>query len=108
MSLISLRKTSASLTKDGKAKVTVHAPVIDFPHEGEKIFFGHYAIRIGSSAGPVELSIDAGPWHRCRFSVGYHWYDWSVHAKGSRKIVARIVSPDGKGVKSKPRSCQVV
>lgn len=101
MNVISIRKKSPA------AKSKLAAPVIDFPAAGEKISPGHYAIRISSPAGHVDVSIDAGPWHRCRHSVGYHWFDWVCHARGTYQIVARIVSADGGEVKSKPRSCRV-
>jgi hypothetical protein len=105
MSIVSPRRKSSAPVKNGKSKAA--APVIDFPREGERITSGHYAVRISAAVPAVEVSVNSGPWHKCRHSVGFHWFDWANSSKGSHRLIARVVSPDGGGAQSAPRSCQV-
>jgi hypothetical protein len=65
--------------------------VIDHPKNNEVIGKGAYSLRIGASkCDKVEISIDDQPWHVCRHSVGYWWYDWNCNAPGSHQAVARL------------------
>jgi len=97
------RKKSSGPAKNGKQKAV---PVIDFPREGEIITTNHYTIRIGSETAPVEISIDAGPWQLCRHAVGYFWFGWIGHTKGSHSIVVRSKTAAGRVYKSSPRGCR--
>jgi hypothetical protein len=71
------------------------APTIDYPTENEQIFPGHYAIRV-SSSGPVEVSINEGPWEVCREANGYFWFDWWPEKSGKFKIAVRIAGKEAK------------
>jgi hypothetical protein len=106
MSVISPRKKAPAARRTLTAKLA--APVVDFPLSGEKVVPGHYAVRISAAAAHVDVSFDGGPWHRCRHSVGFHWFDWVCHAKGAHKIIARAVAADGSEAKGKPRSFRVI
>lgn len=73
------------------------APSVDFPREGEELSAAGYAFRIGcpGEAREVEVSIDAGPWLPCRFSVGYWWHDFGGGAIGRHSVSARARDNEG-------------
>ena len=64
--------------------------VIDFPVQNDKIHGPHYAIKIGASAGIVEIQINTSSWMACRHTSGYWWFDWVNFAAGKYKITARL------------------
>lgn len=101
------QKDSEKKPERAKSK-SVPQIVIDYPRENERVFPGHYAIRIGTPAlGQVEVSIDKGQWQACRLTNGYYWFDWWVSEPGSHSIAARI-KLDGKRIlKSSERKCVV-
>lgn len=78
------------------AKKTVAKLCLDFPRRHEKVSSTSYAFRVGSNVdGPVEISIDDGPWQQCRPSVGYWWYDWHTDTQGKHNAVARVTQGCG-------------
>lgn len=82
-------------------------PTIDYPQEGEMVYPGHYAVRIGApGAEAVELSINEGPWLECRKSVGYFWHDWDAGHFGGCSLIARAKVRD-KWARSASRVCVV-
>ena len=85
------------------------AAVLDFPQAGEVITGPYYTFRIGTPEGSegVEVAVDRGPWHACRRSAGYWWYDWSGYASGDHELVARGRTPDGEELRSEVRKFQV-
>ena len=96
--------------KAAKKKLPKDKPhiVIDFPEDGELILEPrHYAVRMGASLGPVEISIDAAGWQTCREAGGYFWFDWSQIPSGSHSLLARAKTGEGKFVKSKIVKCKV-
>lgn len=95
---------AAAKKKTAKDKPYV---LIDFPKEGELILEpNHYAVRVGASSGPVEISIDGSPWAACREAGSYFWHDWRSISSGPHKLVARIAAPGGKEKKSKATQCK--
>ncbi|MEF3280749.1 MAG: bifunctional transaldolase/phosoglucose isomerase [Elusimicrobiota bacterium] len=96
------RKNATTTTENGYV-------VIDYPKHMETITSRHYTIRIGTSdAKGVEVSIDNGPWHATRHSVGYWWYDWNDIKPGNHEIIAKMHKHDGSFLISKRRRCKVV
>jgi|YelNatPaOPRAMG01_1025707.scaffolds.fasta_scaffold551171_1 hypothetical protein len=95
-----------------KEKRTINKPnryiVIDYPKENEVITYPWYTIRIGCSENKnVEVSIDNGPWEKCRFAEGYWWFDWGNYQSGQHKIVARVRHDKGMILKkSEIRTCE--
>ena len=87
-----MKKQSAKSQKDVKGKTKEELYVsIDYPQEGEKIFPGHYAIRISTTKGYTpEISWDGKPWIVCRPSAGFWWYDCKSISRGTHGIEARI------------------
>jgi len=82
--------------------------VIDYPRHNETITSRHYTIRIGASqTNKVEVSIDNGPWHSARHSVGYWWYDWNNIQPGMHEIIAKMYKDNGTYLISKRRRCKV-
>ena len=80
---------------------------IDFPRKSEVLCTPDYAIRLGvGGADLVEMSIDKSPWHPCRMSEGFWWYDWSRIPLGKHKLVARMRLPNGRWVKSAICPCK--
>lgn len=71
---------------------------VDFPREGEELSAAGYTFRIGcpGEAREVEVSIDAGPWLPCRFSVGYWWHDFGGGAIGRHSVLARASGGEGR------------
>jgi len=89
------KSASAQAAKQTTAPATEQAAkayiVIDHPKNNEVFGKGHYAFRIGASkCDKVEISIDDQPWHSCRHTVGYWWFDWSCHVGGTHQAVARL------------------
>lgn len=84
--------------------------IVDYPIENEIIDGSNYVLRIGASTdGYVEVSFNSGEWLPCRFASGYWWFDWNCFKSGNVTIEARIVSSDGKIVKSSIiRKCKIV
>lgn len=84
--------------------------IVDYPIENEIIGGNNYVLRIGASTdGYVEVSFNSGEWLPCRFASGYWWFDWNYFKSGNVTIEARIVSSDGKIVKSSIiRKCKIV
>lgn len=81
--------------------------VIDFPQSGETLLeTRHYAVRIGASSGPVEISVNGSDWKACRENAGYFWFDWTDIPKGEHKLVARAQFADGNFKKSKITRCK--
>jgi len=101
--MITKSKTTKSSVKQKDKKYVI----IDYPQENEIINHPCYTIRIGARGnGVVEVSIDGGSWKRCHHSVGYWWYGWSNYPAGTRKIIARLRSNNGKILKkSELRNC---
>jgi len=107
MSIATPRKRTIP-AKNGKVK-TVSVPVIDYPREGDTISSGHYAIRLSANAPQgLEISMNDGPWQKCRHAVGHFWFDWVNPSKGRHTIVARTAALSGRPQKSLPRTCEVI
>ncbi len=70
--------------------------MIDYPKVNERILSPAYTFRIGSKVeGPVEISINDGPWNACRAAEGYWWFDWRCDKAGKYKAVARVRCEQG-------------
>jgi hypothetical protein len=71
---------------------------IDYPQEEETITSPHYTFRVKAplNAEKVEVCIDGAPWHLCRYSSGFWWYDWAGYSSGEHEIVARILPFDNR------------
>lgn len=79
-----------SAAKPGQSAVIYH------PKENEIITHPHYTIKIGiNGRGHAEVSIDGGPWRRCRHSEGFWWFDWANYPLGNHKITARLCDDKG-------------
>lgn len=64
---------------------------IHYPKPEETISSPEYTFRVMTRLpGPVEISIDKGPWVRCRPAVGYWWFDWKCNGGGRHEVVARV------------------
>ncbi len=83
---------------------------VNYPKLNERIASEDCTFRIETKlGGPVELSVDDGPWRACRPSIGYWCYDWKCAAGGKHEAVARVRLPDGgKPVLTYPRRFRVV
>lgn len=83
---------------------------IDYPSPGETVTSPTYTFRIGSSEPltEAEVSIDRGPWQRCRHACGQWWYDWSGYDSGTHHLAARGVTRSGQPVNSTLRRFEVV
>ena len=81
---------------------------IDCPSQDETIAPGHYAFRISSSQSLVEteISIDRGPWHSCRHTCGFWWFDWQATV-GEHQVSARGTTEDADAVNSHFRRFRV-
>jgi hypothetical protein len=91
------------------AAVKPAAVEVQYPQEGEKVYRGHYAVRVDvDNALEVQLSINSGEWQACREASGHYWFDWYPSETGSFRIVARGVSNGGREAKSTVRTCQVI
>lgn len=74
------------------------APVvsIEYPRRHERVTSDRYTFRIATgSEGPVEISIDKGPWTPCRSAVGYWWYDWQGYDAGRHEARVRVRTKEG-------------
>jgi len=83
--------------------------VVQYPQEGEKVYKGHYAVRVDvQNAQSVQLSINNGLWQDCREASGHYWYDWFPSEAGAFRLAARGLDEDGRIIKSPIRTCRVV
>lgn len=84
-------------------------PEIEYPRSGETVVSPTYTLRIAAPAAveAVDVSIDQGPWRRCRKDVGHWWYDWSGYADGEHEIIARTRGRNGRWLMSAPRELLV-
>ncbi|HBL15717.1 MAG TPA: hypothetical protein DD417_02850 [Elusimicrobia bacterium] len=81
---------------------------LEYPESNEKVNLGWYTFRIASNVtGPVEVSIDDGPWMPCRESVGLWWFDYCCELPGKHKVVARVTNELGMVSKTAARSFSV-
>ncbi|MBI5244696.1 MAG: hypothetical protein HY922_13590 [Elusimicrobia bacterium] len=86
-----------------------YAIEVQYPQEGEKVYKGHYAVRVDiQNVQNVQLSINSGDWQDCREASGHYWFDWYPAEAGSFRIVARALGPDGGEAKSTIRTCKVI
>ena len=82
---------------------------VDFPHEGEKVKQGHYAVRVSADgAEEVQVSVDRGDWRPCRFSNGYYWCDFWPQPHEIHELRARARSDGSDWTYSQPRACDVI
>lgn len=83
--------------------------VVDFPRRKEMLTSREYTIRLATTEGvsDVEVSIDGGPWRRCRPAVGFWWFDWRGFASGRHQVAARGRRPDGGELLTAPRPFEV-
>src|SRR5687768_9199734 len=103
------KKNAAAVRTKKDVEPTRQAVTIDFPQEGEKVMPGHYAVRLTADGpGPVEISVNDGAWSPCRSEVGHFWFDWWPSEPGRHKLTARVNGENGRGQKSKTRTCTVV
>ena len=101
---MALKKTSEKVSSSKVAR-KVH---VDFPQESEQIPQGSYTIRVSAATeNGVEVSVNGKTWNECRFTGGYHWFDWQPKKSGRVKIVARIRSEKGAANRSLVRCCFV-
>lgn len=84
-------------------------PEVEFPLQDETIVSPQYTFRIGvpANAAVVDVSIDQGPWLRCRSVAGYWWYDWSGYEDGEHEIIARARGESGRWRLSTPHEFTV-
>ena len=70
---------------------------IDYPPADETITAPTYTFRISSTEALIEaeISIDRGPWQRCRHACGLWWYDWSGYGPGTHTVAARGTTRSG-------------
>jgi len=89
--------------------LTDAALAIHYPKEGETISSREYTFRVMTRLpGPVEISVDGGPWVACRPAVGYWWHDWKCSGEGSHDIRARVYDEGGTAHDASPRPFTVV
>lgn len=83
---------------------------IDYPKNNEVITYkNHYAIRIGTpNEGMVEISIDGSEYQKCRYSVGYWWYDWNNIPEGTHTLEARLINVKNNRVLKKSQKVKCV
>ncbi|MBI5624939.1 MAG: hypothetical protein HY924_14280 [Elusimicrobia bacterium] len=63
---------------------------IESPLPGERILFRCPPVMVRAGReGPVEVSIDDGPWRRCEHRMGYWWLRWQFNRPGRHHVVAR-------------------
>jgi len=102
-------KSKTSVAKEIKTPIEPSQVLIDYPSERELVNFGHYGIRISSDYGAhVQLSINKGDWHSCRFSIGYFWHDWTANKGGTYTIAARSQFGNGPWKLSEERTFVVL
>ena len=75
---------------------------IDYPTSGETVTAPTYTFRVGATEPLIEaeISIDRGPWERCRHACGFWWYDWSSYGSGAHTVAARGTTRSGQTVNS--------
>ena len=75
---------------------------VDYPASGETIASPTYTLRVGSTEpmAEAEISVDRGPWQRCRHACGFWWYDWSGYGSGEHTVAARGTTRSGETVNS--------
>ncbi|MDE2142806.1 MAG: hypothetical protein KGL74_14735 [Elusimicrobia bacterium] len=75
---------------------------IDYPAAGETIFLPNYTFRVSATAPLIEaeISVDRGPWERCRHACGLWWFDWKGYGPGTHTVAARGTTRDGQTVNS--------
>ncbi len=103
---MAVKKAKAKSKKTKKTSPKEYV-VIDFPQSGDIFGSAHYAVRIGASSAPVEISVDRNGWQACREAGGYFWYDWNHIPQGHHALVARIKISNGTIKKSKIVKCMV-
>ena len=88
-----------------KTAVTEVRPQVEYPEQDETIVSPHYTIRVAAArdADGVDVSVDQGPWQRCRNAAGYWWYDWSGYANGEHAVIARTRGENGRWIMSAPQ-----
>ncbi|HAH05574.1 MAG TPA: hypothetical protein DCM05_03460 [Elusimicrobia bacterium] len=103
-------ETKPVVTKVRKAvKTAPYSIEVQYPQEGEKVYKGHYAIRVDVlNVANVHISINNGDWQSCRETSGHYWFDWYPSEAGSFRLVARATGPDGRETKSTIRTCKVI
>lgn len=70
-----IQKTVKKITKSPKALGKNIA--IEYPKENEILTHHIYTIKLQSSENKnVEVSIDNGPWVKCRYDDNCWWFDW--------------------------------
>ncbi|HBL18361.1 MAG: hypothetical protein A2X36_10890 [Elusimicrobia bacterium GWA2_69_24] len=78
---------------------------VHYPKAEEVIAAKEYTFRIMTRLpGPVEISLDKGPWLPCRPAIGYWWYDWMCDGEGEHVIVARVFGEDNEIAVTEPRT----
>jgi len=75
---------------------------IDYPASGETVSAPSYTFRLGCTEPLIEaeISVDRGPWERCRHACGFWWYDWSGYGPGAHTAAARGTTRSGQTVNS--------
>ncbi|MDE2491027.1 MAG: hypothetical protein KGM24_09265 [Elusimicrobia bacterium] len=81
---------------------------IDFPHEGDVVKPGHYAIRLTAlGATHAQVRVGTGDWLDCREAGGHFWNDWAP-TSGPATIRARARIGKGRWTPMAERACVVV
>ncbi|MDE2489273.1 MAG: hypothetical protein KGM24_00390 [Elusimicrobia bacterium] len=81
---------------------------IDFPHEGDVVKPGHYAIRLTAlSATQAQVRVGESDWLDCRETSGHFWHDWAPQS-GPTTLRARARIGKGRWTSVAERSCIVV
>lgn len=82
---------------------------IDYPAGGETVSAPTYTFRVSATEALVEaeVSIDRGPWQRCRHACGMWWFDWSGYGSGTHFLAARGVTRSGATLNSNLRRFEV-
>jgi hypothetical protein len=82
---------------------------LDYPKERERVTSRAYTFRISAGLGlkQVEVSLNGGPWHPCRSTSGFWWYDWQGYSPGSHVLIVRGETQSGDKVISQRRQFTV-
>jgi hypothetical protein len=82
---------------------------IDYPSSGETVVSPTYTFRISSTEPLIEaeISIDRGPWQRCRHACSLWWYDWSAYGDGTHHVSVRGTTRSGQTLNSTFRRFEV-
>lgn len=64
---------------------------IEFPKDHEMISVPVFDVCIEpvGNVKNIEISIDGQSWRRCRYAVGFWWFEWSGYQSGHHQIVCR-------------------